>query len=126
MAKEKLVLDLILAHLAQIRAAKFFFKNLALSVTRCHGQLSSCAISEKTNDLILRKLRDGRTDGQTDGQADKSDFIGCCQTNVKRTKLKYQQWENTNTVIKWLKDINSRGNFKWTLRTFTLQLLKKL
>ena len=39
----------------------FFFKNRDLSVTRYHGQLSSCAISEKTNDPILRKLSDGRT-----------------------------------------------------------------
>ena len=46
----------------------FFFGNLASSVTRYHGQLSSCTISEKTNDPILRKLSDGRTDGQTDGR----------------------------------------------------------
>ena len=36
----------------------FFFKNLALSVTRYYGQLSSCTISEKTNDPILRILCD--------------------------------------------------------------------
>ena len=81
---ENLVLGLILAHLAQIRATNFFFKNLAPSVTRCHGLLSSCTISEKTNDPILRKL----SDGQTDRQTDKSDFIGCCPTNVKRSKKK--------------------------------------
>ena len=46
----------------------FFFKNLALSVTRYHGQLLSCAISEKTNDPILRKFSDGRTDRRTDGR----------------------------------------------------------
>ena len=53
MAKN-LVSGLILAHLAQIRAANFlffFFKNLASSVTRYP---------------ILRKLSDGQTDGQTD------------------------------------------------------------
>ena len=38
----------------------FFFKNLTSSVTRYNGQLSSCTISEKTNDPILRKLSDGR------------------------------------------------------------------
>ena len=70
---KNLVLGLILAHLAKIWAAKFFiflffFKNLAPSVTRCHGQLSSCTISEKNNDPILRKRSDGRTDRQTDGQ----------------------------------------------------------
>ena len=48
MAKS-LVLALILAHLAQIQPAKFLIKNLALSVTRYHGQLM-----KKTNDLILR------------------------------------------------------------------------
>ena len=57
------VSGLILAHLAQIQAADslFFFKNLALSATIYHGQLS-CRISEKTNDPILRKFSDGRTD----------------------------------------------------------------
>ena len=51
-------------------------KNLAPSVTRYHGQLSSCTISEKPNDSILRKL--------SDGQTDESDFIGRCPTNVER------------------------------------------
>ena len=60
-------MGLILAHLAQIRAAKnFFLKNLAPSVTRCHGQLSSCKISEKTNDPILRKFSEERTNRRTD------------------------------------------------------------
>ena len=44
----------------------FFFKDLASSVTRYYGQLSSWTISEKTYDSILRKLSDGRTDVQTD------------------------------------------------------------
>ena len=44
----------------------FFFKNLAPSVTRCHGQLSTCTVSEKTNDSILRKLSDGWTERQRD------------------------------------------------------------
>ena len=43
----------------------FFKKNLASSVTRYHGQLSSCIMSEKTNDSILGKL-EKKTDGQTD------------------------------------------------------------
>ena len=63
-----------------------FFLNLAFSVTRYHGQLSSCIITEKTNDAILRKLSDGRTDWQTDGQTGESDFIGRCPTNVERQK----------------------------------------
>ena len=56
---------------------QFFFKKLASSVTGYHGQLSSCTISEKTNDPILRKFSDGRTDGQTgrqtNGQTDQLD-----------------------------------------------------
>ena len=41
---------------------QFFVKTLALSVTGYHGQVSTCIISEKTNDTILRKFND---DGQT-------------------------------------------------------------
>ena len=70
--QKKLVLGIILVYLAQIQATKFvsffnffffffFFKNLAPSVTKYHGHLSSCTISEKTNDPILRKLRDRQT-----------------------------------------------------------------
>ena len=81
MAKD-LVLDL---KLTQIRVDKFFFfKNLALSVTRYYGPLSSCTISEKTNDPIWRKLSDGQIDRQTDRQTDKSDFIVCYPPNVER------------------------------------------
>ena len=43
----------------------FFFQNPALSVTRCCNQLSSCTISEETNDPILRKFSDGRIDRRT-------------------------------------------------------------
>ena len=60
------------------RPLNFFSKNLVLSVTRYHDQLSSWTISEKTNDPILRERSNGRTDGQTD----KSDFIERCPTNV--------------------------------------------
>ena len=56
-----------LAPLGLNLGSQFFFgKNLASSVTRYHGQPSSCTISEKTNDPILRKISDGRTDRQTD------------------------------------------------------------
>ena len=54
--------------LGLIRANKFFFtKNLASSVTRYDGKLSSCKISRKTKDPILRKLSDGLTDRRMDG-----------------------------------------------------------
>ena len=50
----------------------FFFKNLALSVvTRYHVQLSSCTISGKSNDPILRKLSDGWMDRQMNRQTDR-------------------------------------------------------
>ena len=52
----------------KFRLSIFFFKNLASTVTRYHGQLSSCTISEKTNGQILRKLSDGRRDEGTDGR----------------------------------------------------------
>ena len=69
-------------------SCQFFFSEIWLSVTRCHGQLSSCTISEITNDPILGKLSDGRADGETDGetdwQTDRSDFIGRRPTNVER------------------------------------------
>ena len=77
--QKKLVSGPILAHLAQIR------------VTRYHDQLTSCTISEKNNDPILRKLSDGRTDRLTDGQRDEqkrvSNFIGYCPTKVERPIL---------------------------------------
>ena len=56
-------------------------------VTRYHGQLSSCVISEKTNDPILTKFSGERTDGRTDGQTDGSDFIGCCPTDFERPNI---------------------------------------
>ena len=59
MAKN-LVLGLVLAHLAQIQAAFFFFFFFK-KVTRYHGQLSSCIISEKTDAPILRKICDRQT-----------------------------------------------------------------
>ena len=55
----------------KFRLPNFFLKNLTSSITRYHGQLSSCTISEKTNDSILRKFSDWRKDGRTDGQTDR-------------------------------------------------------
>ena len=66
MEKKKLVLGLIFAYLAQIWTAKiFFFKNLALPVTRCHGP---CRIKKK---LMIQFLENLVTDGQTDRQTDR-------------------------------------------------------
>ena len=57
---------------------------MALSVIRYHGLLSSCTVSEKTNDPSLRKRSDGRTDGLTDGR---EYLIECCPTNVELRKM---------------------------------------
>ena len=78
---------------------QFFLQKSDSIITRYHGQLSSCTIPEKTNDPILINRSDGWMKGQmvrwTDGQMDRwtqgqteSDFIGCCLTNVERTKIK--------------------------------------
>ena len=86
MVAKNLVWGLILAPLAHNWAQKIFSRDfssirsyLASSVTRYHGQLSSCTISEKTNDLILKNFSDGLTDwwtdGWTDSQTEKKDFI---------------------------------------------------
>ena len=44
---------------------------MARSVTKYLCQLSSCTISEKANDPVLRKVSDGRADRQTDRQIDR-------------------------------------------------------
>ena len=78
----------VLTHLAQIRAVNFFFKYLALSVTRYHGQLSWSTISE--SNLMMQSwenlVTDRRTDGQADKQMDESDFRGRSPTNIERPK----------------------------------------
>ena len=72
--------------------------SLASSVTRSHGQLSSCTKSEKNNDPILIKVSNGQMNGQTDRLTkesdfiggcwtEQSDFIGCCLTTIKHPKL---------------------------------------
>ena len=62
----------------------FYFKNLALSVTRYHGQLSSCKISEQINDPILRLTYWHETD-----------------------RLTYRQTNRQTRVISWDADIKT-------------------
>ena len=64
----------------------FFFQNLAASFTRYHDQVSSCKISEKTDDPILGKFR--QTERQMDRQSDESDFIRCCANEVERSMFR--------------------------------------
>ena len=94
--KKNLVSDPILAHLAQIQAAKIFWKNLSWLVTEYHGQLWSSIISEKlmiqfwenlVTDGRMDGRTDGRTDGATDGQTDEIDFIERFPTNFERSKI---------------------------------------
>ena len=71
---------------------QFFFKISGLPVTRYHGQLILCTISEKTNDQILRKLSDGQMDGQTDRQTEESDLTssilkGFCVAEICASQL---------------------------------------
>ena len=67
---------------------KFVFKNLASSVTRYHGQLSSYTISEKTNDPILRELSDGQTDRQTDRQ----EWFHIILSDLCRASKRFTEW----------------------------------
>ena len=82
---------------------KFFSTNLASSVTRCHGQLSSCRISENTNNPILRKLIDRQTEGQTKGQTDRRTRVICPVNiehrilDIKKSKIYYCE------IKKWRK-----------------------
>ena len=53
---------------SQIIVVVVVVENLASSFSRYYGQPSSCTISEKTNDPVLRKFSDAQTDGQINGQ----------------------------------------------------------
>ena len=83
-----------------------FFKNLALSVTRYYGQLPSRKISKRTNDPILRKLRDAGKDRQrerqTDRQTDESNFLGRCPTDVECPciNVSFHMESNKNNITK--------------------------
>ena len=60
----------------------FLFKNVALSVTRYHGQLYN--IRKK---LMTQSWENLVMDGQTERLTGKSDFIGSCPTDAERPKL---------------------------------------
>ena len=117
---KNLVLGPIFVHLAQIWAT-IFFKNLASSVTRYHGQLSSCTISKKTEDPILTKLSDRRTDRQTDGQTDTSDFIGGCLTDVENQVITAHLWvRNGSKIVHFPKTgFFRKGNTTFLLPTYS-------
>ena len=89
--------------------------SLASSVTRSHGQLSSCTKSEKNNDAILRKFSDGQTERLTKESdfiggcwTEQSDFIGCCLTTIK-----HPNWKNSFKILpykwQWIKLYSELG-----------------
>ena len=69
MTEKPLVLGPILGPNSGRQFYFFFFSKIWLRQS-LNGKLSSCTISEKANDPILKKLSVGRIDGRTDGQAD--------------------------------------------------------
>ena len=60
-----------LSLLGRNMGCQFFQKNLSLSVTRYNDQLSSCTISEKTNDPTTDRQMERRMDGWTDRRMDR-------------------------------------------------------
>ena len=61
---------------AQYPESRIFPKNPALSLFYLHGLLTSCKVSEKTNERLWRKVRQGRTeDSQTDRQTEGQGWI---------------------------------------------------
>ena len=60
---KKLVSGPILTHVPEVWVAKIFFSKIWIRQSLdIMVSYHPCAISEKTNDPILRKLSDGRTD----------------------------------------------------------------
>ena len=70
--QQKNILDLIEARWNKYSGCQsLFFKNMGRSVTTYLSQLSSCTISEKANDPVLRKVSDRRADRETDRPTDR-------------------------------------------------------
>ena len=84
----------------------FFSRNLAFSVTRYRGQLSSCKISAK---IMIQSSETLVTGGQmnrrTDRKTDEGDFKGRCPTNVEHpTRNQYHfciHFFFNTCMIKW-------------------------
>ena len=53
----------------------------------------------KTKDSVLRKLSGRQMNRQTDGQTDKSDFIGCCLTDIKHQMIRAHLWVGNGPKI---------------------------
>ena len=94
---EKMTKNLVSSPIDVHLAAKFFLKNLASSVNRYHGQLSSCTISKKImtrswENLVTDRLTDRLTDGLTNGLTDEKTSNKHVMQHVQLCKL--QQFQN--------------------------------
>ena len=76
-----IILGMILAHLAQIWVAHFFFQTSWSAIIMCN--------IKTTNDAILRKRGDKRTDGQTKRHMDR--WTRVISWNAVRLKSSVQQ-----------------------------------
>ena len=73
---------------------RIFFKNWALSLFSTYQPLTSCKISKKSNEPILRKLGcKNWPDGQTDGQTDRYEIIGPSQSVGPKKRRKKENIE---------------------------------
>ena len=110
---KKLVSAPILAHMAQILAAKFSFskiwlrQSLDIMVSYHHVQYQKKLMIQSWENLL------------TDGQTDQSDFIGRCLTNVKRPInkwIKKKKISKNIKVSKVLVCLVCSGSFHSTLK----------
>ena len=92
---KNLIFGPFLALFGQIR---IFMKNRAPSLFIIYGPLTSWKKSEKSNEPILRKVRDGRTDWLTDWRTDRSDFIGPLNFSSSGPKTKQKQQQQRQVV----------------------------
>ena len=86
---EKMTKNLVSSPTDAHLAAKFFLKNLASSVNRYHGQLSSCTTPKK---IMTRSWENLVTDILTDGLTDEKTSNKHVMEHVQLCKL--QQFQN--------------------------------
>ena len=91
-----------LGPLGPIWATKCFFKILAFSVTRYHGQLSSFTILQKTSDPIFIKFSDGWTDRLMDRGADRLTRV--ISWYVVQLKLSVQNLNNACMIARKIRN----------------------
>ena len=91
-----------LGPLGPIWATKCFFKILAFSVTRYHGQLSSFTILQKTSDPIFIKFSDGWTDRLMDRGTDRLTRV--ISWYVVQPKLSVQNLNNACMIARKIRN----------------------